>query len=125
MLARVLLHSVFTAALLFPAGCDPSTGSEEGSVSDELRRRRPAPPAADAGAPRDAGGFFPGAGCELCTKAQECCNVVASGGPVCSFSAATCEAYPPDIERIYISNCRVFLRTVHSAWSGNPPAVCR
>src|SRR5436853_296812 len=36
-----------------------------------------------------AGGGGTVVGCDVCTKANDCCNVV-GGGPLCTFSAATC-----------------------------------
>jgi len=65
------------------------------------------------------------ANCDLCTQAQQCCDVVETEGPGCTFSAAKCSSEPGDARTAYANNCLVFLVTVRGAWGGNPPAECR
>ena len=64
------------------------------------------------------------ADCDVCTQAQQCCDVVASGGPVCSFSAASCSSMVGDARPAYVNACLVFLVTARGA-RANPPAECR
>ena len=73
-----------------------------------------------AGAP-DGGAV---ADCDVCTQAQQCCDVVASGGPVCSFSAASCSSMVGDARPAYVNACLVFLVTARGA-RAKPPAECR
>ena len=72
--------------------------------------------AADGGAVAD---------CDICTKTQQCCDVVTSQGPVCTFSAATCASMVGDARPAYVNACLVFLMAVRGTWQGNPPAECR
>ena len=72
--------------------------------------------AADGGAVAD---------CDICTKTQQCCDVVTSQGPVCTFSAATCASMVGDARPAYVNACLVFLRAVQGTWQGNQPAECR
>ena len=71
--------------------------------------------AADGGAVAD---------CDICTKTQQCCDVVTNHGPACTFSAATCSTMVGDARPAYVNACLVFLTTVRGAWQGNPPAEC-
>jgi hypothetical protein len=64
------------------------------------------------------------ADCDVCTTAQQCCNVV-EADPHCSFSAATCASMVGDARPAYVNACLTFVVTVRAAWSGNPPAECR
>lgn len=64
------------------------------------------------------------ADCDVCTQAQQCCDIVASGGPVCSFSAASCSSMVGDARPAYVNACLVFLVTARGA-RANPPAECR
>jgi hypothetical protein len=106
------------------------------SDTAELRHRRRSDSGtvlmSDAGPPPSSGPThgpnvpppdFTGTGCEVCTVAQTCCDTVDPSGS-CSFSAATCLSYPPSQQPNYYISCRVFLRTVWSAWGGSPPASC-
>jgi hypothetical protein len=70
------------------------------------------------------GGTGSAAGCDVCKKANDCCNVV-SGGPLCTFSAETCNAEPAAARGPYINGCLTMLAVTSSAWSGNPPAACK
>ena len=63
--------------------------------------------------------------CDICTQAQQCCDVVEANGPGCTFSAATCAAEQGEARPAYVNACLVFLVTVRGAWGGNPPAECR
>jgi hypothetical protein len=70
-----------------------------------------------------SGGNLAGAGCEICTKAQACCEAVSGG--YCPHSAAVCSSYTDDIGRqAYINSCKTLLTTTSMAWSGNPPSAC-
>jgi hypothetical protein len=71
--------------------------------------------AADGGAVAD---------CDVCTKTQQCCDVVTSRGPACTFSAATCASMVGDARPAYVNACLVFLMAVRGAQI-NPPAECR
>jgi hypothetical protein len=62
--------------------------------------------------------------CDICTQAQQCCDVLA-GHPQCSFSAATCSSMVGDARPAYVNGCLTFVMAVRGAWSGNPPAECR
>jgi hypothetical protein len=65
------------------------------------------------------------ADCDVCTQAQQCCEVVDADKTACSFSAATCSAEVGDARPAYVNACLVFVVTVRGAWGGNPPAECR
>jgi hypothetical protein len=83
----------------------------------------------NTGGTSSSGGSSPGGGviagtCDVCAKANACCMAV-SGGPLCSYSSATCSSYAADGQAIYVNSCRTLLTTVFDAWSGNPPAACR
>lgn len=113
-----------------------------GTQSDELRpwyRRggpRPVPHARSGtgGTTSTGGSTSPGgtsnsrptsgaAECELCAKANACCNTV-GGGPLCTFSAATCASLPASSQAPYINACGVLLDTVASVHSVLPDS-CR
>ena len=64
------------------------------------------------------------ADCDVCTTAQQCCNVV-EADPACSFSAVTCASMVGDARPAYVNACLTFVVAVRDAWSGNPPAACR
>lgn len=89
-----------------------SVGGSDGSVGSVGTNGNGA---ADGGADAD---------CDVCTQAQQCCDVVASGGPVCSFSAASCSSMVGDARPAYVNACLVFLVTARGA-RANPPAECR
>ena len=65
------------------------------------------------------------ADCEVCTKAQQCCEAVAPGGRSCTFSAATCSSMVGDARSGYVNACLTFLSVTREAWKGNPPPACR
>jgi hypothetical protein len=72
--------------------------------------------AADGGAVAD---------CDICTQAKQCCDVVQTQQPGCTFSAATCSSMVGDARPAYVNACLVFLNAVRGTWGGNPPAECR
>jgi hypothetical protein len=102
---------------------DTATHEDELRRSWRARRALPSPP--DAGvvdpAPRSDGVGNPGGGrivdvsgsCEVCARAQACCNE-AQGGALCTFSAPTCEALEPAARAAYVENCKVLIQTVSS-----------
>jgi hypothetical protein len=61
--------------------------------------------------------------CAVCERAQACCETV-SGGPLCTFSAATCESLDAVRQAPYVVSCKTLLDTVQRAWS-TPPSSCR
>ena len=63
--------------------------------------------------------------CAVCTQAAQCCEGVAPGNPVCTFSEARCFEEVDDARRAYVNACRTFLSATREAWGGNPPAECR
>jgi hypothetical protein len=118
------------AALASGGGClgeDENAESSAGGAADQeedsalrrqrAHRRKPG----TAGAPgTDAG--LSGAGCEICTRAQACCEAVkaANGSSMqCLFDGATCSGRSESVQ-----GCKTFLTVVIDAWGGNPPAPC-
>ena len=97
------IAATMRAAAAAPAALERGTGGTDGNGT------------ADGGAVAD---------CDVCTQAQQCCDVVASGGPVCSFSAASCSSMVGDARPAYVNACLVFLVTARGA-RANPPAECR
>jgi hypothetical protein len=96
---------------------------DAGSVSGVATGRTTGSGTAGAnGATAVAGGGA--ADCDVCAKAQQCCNVV-EAAPGCSFSAVTCASMVGDARPAYVNACLTFVVTVRDAWSGNPPAECR
>jgi hypothetical protein len=69
-------------------------------------------------------GRAPSTDCDVCTQAQQCCEAVAPGDPVCSFSAATCSSMDGDARPAYVNACLTFLVAARGA-QANPPAECR
>jgi hypothetical protein len=150
-LALVGLAALSLWSLVFLVACDtgdelgePAIEVQEGSLRRSWPRRfqrvqppaptpeatpaptatpAPAPAPAGASAPAEAPPPAPAADCSICTKANACCQVV-SGGPLCTFSAATCEAEPPDARGAYVRSCLTLLDTVEHAWK-TLPAPCR
>ena len=128
-IAGVVLGGIFAAA-----GCegadDPVSGPDEaelhgGSRFHHVHRGNDAGSAGSVGT--NGNGTADGgavADCDVCTQAQQCCDVVASGGPVCSFSAASCSSMVGDARPAYVNACLVFLVTARGA-RANPPAECR
>jgi len=72
-----------------------------------------------------AGDGGPVTDCNICTQAQQCCEVVQVTQPTCTFSAATCAAEVGDARPAYVNACLTYVVTVRGAWGGNPPAACR
>jgi hypothetical protein len=71
----------------------------------------------DAGAPVTS--------CEVCTKAQQCCD---AANVTCTFSASTCSTLSPAARDPYAHNCLVFLKAIVGAHIGrgvSPPAACQ
>ena len=58
------------------------------------------------------------ADCNLCTKAQGCCEAVQAADRPCYFNAGACTADS-------VNACMVYLNTVRSVWSFEPPSECR
>lgn len=73
------------------------------------------PPPTDAGS-NGSGGTSAGdtKDCGLCETARACCNAV-SGGPLCTFSRATCESLDDVARAAYVNSCTVLLDTVTRA----------
>lgn len=71
-----------------------------------------------------AAGRAPTTDCDVCTQANQCCEAVAPGDPVCSFSAATCSSMAGDARPAYVNACLTFLVAARGA-QPNPPAACR
>lgn len=61
--------------------------------------------------------------CDVCATAQACCNTV-SGGPLCTFSVATCESMDAVRRAGYVKGCGTLLDTVRRAWK-QPPSTCQ
>jgi hypothetical protein len=64
------------------------------------------------------------ADCDVCTQAQRCCERVARGEAVCTFSAAKCSSMTGDGRAAYANACLTFLKAVQGTWP-EPPAECR
>jgi hypothetical protein len=62
--------------------------------------------------------------CDVCTQAQQCCEVAAPGDPVCTFNAAKCSSMQGDARPAYVNACLTFLVAARGA-RANPPAECR
>ena len=70
------------------------------------------------------GGQGPAANCDVCTRANDCCNAV-NGGALCSLSAAACLAESAGAAQdAYITACLNVIVATIDAWAGHPPAVC-
>jgi hypothetical protein len=117
---------------------DPSASSEAdlGDIAQFRRGHHPRPDGGSGGATGGStgtsgtGGSSASTGtgggdadCEVCTKANACCNVV-GGGPLCTFSSATCSTYGANARAGYLSACRMLLNTAFSAWNSKPPPAC-
>jgi hypothetical protein len=74
------------------------------------------------GAAGAGGGVAPG--CEVCTKAQDCCNAV-NGGPLCTYNAGVCSNLPSDEQPYYANDCLQLIVATTGAWRGSPPPACR
>jgi hypothetical protein len=73
------------------------------------------------GTPGTSGGAGEGgtaADCSLCTKAQRCCEAVQAADRPCYFNAGACSDAS-------VNGCLVYLNTVRSVWSFDPPSECR
>jgi hypothetical protein len=140
-IAGVVLGIVATAGCM--GDNDPGTTADAGELQGFGYHRRPHRP--DAGSvggvagmtgggagPITGGTTGPGttgnggaaADCDICTTAQQCCNVV-EADPACSFSAVTCASMVGDARPAYVNACLTFVMAVRGVWSGNPPAACR
>jgi hypothetical protein len=64
------------------------------------------------------GGDGAPADCNLCTKAQQCCEAVQPADRPCFFNAGTCSDAS-------VRGCLVYLNTVRSVWGFEPPSQCR
>jgi hypothetical protein len=81
------------------------------------------PPASGSGGMGDGGTPASNPDCEVCATAQACC-VTVKGGPLCTFSAESCELMDPVRRRAYVGACKTLLTTTRTAWKGNPPGEC-
>jgi hypothetical protein len=68
-------------------------------------------------------GAAPVSDCDVCTKANACCNAV-GGGPLCTFSATTCVGLAPESREPYIRTCLNLIDTAASAHADAPAAAC-
>jgi hypothetical protein len=78
------------------------------------------------GAAGSSGGLA--SSCEICAKAQACCDQVNTGTAPCTFDAATCSAMDGAGQAAYINACKVQIVTTQMAWASSrqsPPAECR
>ena len=62
------------------------------------------------------------AGCDVCIKANACCNAV-GGGPLCTYSAGTCSSDSGSGQAAYVNACQTLLHTIISVHS-TVPAEC-
>jgi hypothetical protein len=69
-----------------------------------------------------ASGAAPVSDCDVCTKANVCCDAV-GGGPLCTFSATTCVTLAPESREPYIRSCLNLIDTAISAHA-DAPAGC-
>lgn len=72
-----------------------------------------------AGTSGGAGDGDTAADCSLCTKAQQCCQAVQPADRPCFFNAGACSS------EASVRGCLVYLNTVRSVWSFEPPSQCR
>jgi hypothetical protein len=149
-LVAVVVAGVVLGGLIATAGCDGVDDTVSGGDEAELqlggrfhhRHRVPDAGAVTGGATAGTNGGTVGptggpvgptggpavdagtvAGCDVCTKAQQCCFAV--GVQTCTFSAATCSSMVGDAQPAYINACLTQISLTSSAWAGNPPAACR
>jgi hypothetical protein len=147
------LAGVMLGGLVAAAGCDGSddavSGDDQTQVQGDFRfhRRHRGQDAGSvggsaggttgvvtggttgSGGAAGTSGATPGTGapatdCDICTKAQQCCQALPAE-PVCTFSAATCASEPGEARPAYVNACLTFVVSVRGAWGGNPPAECR
>lgn len=65
----------------------------------------------------------PDAGCEICARANACCEGV-DGGALCTFSAQTCSAMDSVRKEAYVEGCKTLLQTILSVRT-ELPSACR
>ena len=128
------IAGVVLGGLVAAAGCEGADDAVSGPDEAELHgssRFHQRHTGQDGGSVGSAGTNGNGAAdggsvadCDVCTQAQQCCDVVASGGPVCTFSAANCSSMVGDARPAYVNACLVFLVAARGA-RANPPAECR
>lgn len=132
------IAGVVLGGLVAAAGCegadDAVSGPDEAALhgGSRFHHGRPGHDAGSVGTTGGGAGVVTGgttgggavADCDVCTQAQQCCDIVASGGPVCTFSAANCSSMVGDARPAYVNACLVFLVTARGA-RANPPAECR
>jgi hypothetical protein len=75
--------------------------------------------AATTGTAGGAGNGSTTADCDLCTKAQQCCQAVQPADRPCFFNAGECSS------DLSVRGCLVYLNTVRSVWGFEPPSECR
>ncbi len=126
------MAGVVLGGLVAAAGCDGADDAVSGGDESELhggspfRHRHPRP---DAGGVGGTSGGAPGTGapatdCDICTQAQQCCEVL-PGQPTCTFTAATCASQQGEARAAHVNACLTFVVSVRGVWGGNPPAECR
>ena len=108
---------------------DPTdnVATDSGELARWGYQRRARPSDGTAGRAGTGGTTGTVSGCEICSKANACCNAV-SGGSLCTFSAATCSALRPESQPGYIGACRTLLTTAFRAQTksgGVAPSSCR
>lgn len=137
-----VVAGVVLGGIVATTGCegadDGVTGEERGELRGGFRfhHRHDRPDAgSDAGAVvgGDAGTTGGGSGavtggtttdCDICTRAQQCCEAVAPGNDVCTFSAATCASMVGEARPAYVNACLTFFVSARGAQQPNPPAEC-
>jgi hypothetical protein len=65
------------------------------------------------------------ADCNLCMKAQQCCEAVQPADRPCFFNAGACSSMSPDARDASGRGCLIYLNTVRSVWGFEPPSQCR
>lgn len=127
---------VVFGGLVAVAGCvgadDTVSGGDQAELQSGFRshRRHRGPDAGSAGTTGTTGttSITTDGGavtdCDVCTQAQQCCEAVAPGDPVCSFSATNCSSMVGDARPAYVNACLTFLVAGRGA-RVNPPAECR
>src|SRR5262245_24420423 len=109
-LTRWYWHFGLRPAPRSPAGASGGSTSSGGSPSS-------------AGSPATGGTTSGVEACEVCARANDCCNTV-GGGTLCTFSMTTCASLPASSRAPYINACKTLLNTVASVRSALPTS-CR
>ncbi|HEX6273305.1 MAG TPA: hypothetical protein VFZ53_09700 [Polyangiaceae bacterium] len=110
------------------------TATQEDELWRSWRERRRLPPPEGTGG-TGTGGIVTGGStatggrktvdvsgeCEVCARAQACCNEV-NGGSLCTFSESTCESMKPESRPGYLQSCKTLIQTVAQSRSSIPNA---